>query len=226
MAQRRKDPVKCQSCSKMVFSEDWTWQQRNNIRMGHAKVTCDSCQQKTCAVQICMEQIDSDRKLDTVWRTLPDHEKRQRRPICKTCFKKGFSAADTVGRECGNCRERLGRRWYNAQGDVQCGQGSFGRSRIPCSRCGKIAGPTSDVQAKHWRAKGRYEKAVLMCEDCAPLGYTPKDGSTYECRYCSFVGGIGRFDRKRANNAKSSVDGRRQSPFCDRRECMKKASEK
>ena len=127
---------------------------------------------------------------------MSEHEKRQRQPICRTCFKKGFTAADTAGTECEKCAQLLGRRWYSADGDVQCDQGSCKRSRLACKRCGKIEGPANDVQAKNWRTKGRYEKAVLMCEDCVSLGYTPKDGSTYECRYCSFTGGIVKFDKK------------------------------
>ena len=172
-----------------------------------------------------MELIGSDPRHNAVRTTLPEQEKRLRQSICSTCLKKGVTAGHTQGRECGTCKEWLGRRWYNAEGDVQCGQGSCGRSRIPCSRCGKIGGPTSDVQARNWRAKGRYEKAVLMCGDCAPLGYTPKDGRTYECRYCSFMGGVGKFDNKSVNHAKSP-DGKRQLPFCSRKECMKKASKK
>ena len=224
-AQVCKDAVKCDKCPKMFFDECWTWEQRNNIRMGRKKVICNSCLQNTCAAPMCAEQVDRDHNHDEVWSTLPDKEKRLRQPICRTCFKKGFTAADTVGTECGNCQERLGQRWYNAVGDVQCGRGSCGRSRIPCSRCGKIKGPRSDVQAKNWRGTGRYERAVLMCEDCAPLGYTPKDGSTYECRYCSFKGGVEKFDKKSVNNAKS-VAGKRQLPFCSSQDCMKKAFKK
>ena len=220
------DPVKCHSCQGSFFSEAWTQEQRHNIRMSRLRVRCASCQQNTCAVQTCTERVGNDRQDDAVWHTLPDHERRQRELVCRTRFRKGFTAADTVGVECAKCKERLGERWYNKKGDVQCGQGSCGRSRIACSRCEKIGGPADDVQAKNWRARGRYEKAVRMCEDCSAGGYTPKDGSAYECRYCRSVGGIEKFDKKSVNNAKSSADGKRQLPFCNRRECMKKALKK
>ena len=64
-----------------------------------------------------------------------------------------------------------------------------------------------------------------MCEDCATLGYTPKDGSTYECWYCSFIGGLEKFDKKSVNNAKNG-EGKRPLPFCIRKGCMKKAFKK